>query len=615
VTREGEQAINEIKEYLDARYISAIESCWHIFEFPMHGEQPTVYKLAVHLPDQQLVYYDPDDALDEIVDRESSSHTTLTAWFDANRNYEAARQTTYQDFPQKWVYDKKKKRWTPRQRGFAIGRMYFASPTSGERFYLRTLLTVAKGITSFEDLRTVDGILCPTFKEACLARGLLQDDHEWKQCLQEAADMQTGSQLRILFATLLFHCNPLSPLDLWNQFKDKICDDLAWKISQMYPNDPPPSPELIYDYGLYLIDQQLMKAGKRLTDYDPMPLPTLRDWGQDALNFLLHEQLNYDHEQLAAMVQLRLGTLNIEQRAVYDAVMQSCDQNLGKTLFIHSAGGGGKTWVCNTIAAAVRSSQHENRRVALCVASSGIASLLLDGGRTAHSRFKIPIPVFDMSTCNIKKGSLLHDVLKQTGIIIWDEVPMQHKYAIEALDRTLRDVLGVQKPFGGITVLFGGDFRQTLPVVQRGSRHQVLEASLKNSKLWNDIEVHFLQENMRLDRTPESDEFAKYLLDVGAGRNSNPDGTVTLPAHMHCGDSVDSLIDAIYPHIAHGAKPDEYFAKRTLLSCKNDDVDDLNADILAKFPGEEKILMSADSVTTDDGLAYPVEYLNTLGCH
>ena len=90
ITREGEHAIDEVKEYVDAHYISAIESCWHIFEFPMHSEKPIVYHLAVHLPDQQLVYYDPGDILDEIVDRESSKTTTLTAWFDANKNHEQA---------------------------------------------------------------------------------------------------------------------------------------------------------------------------------------------------------------------------------------------------------------------------------------------------------------------------------------------------------------------------------------------------------------------------------------------------------------------------------------------------------------------------------------------
>ena len=78
-------------------------------------------------------------------------------------------------------------------------------------------------------------------------------------------------------------------------------------------------------------------------------------------------------------------------------------------------------------------------------------------------------------------------------------------------------------------------------------------------------------------------------------KNSNADGNVTLPPNMRCGDSVDSLINAIYPGIANGAKPDDYFKNTTLLSCKNDDVDDLNTEILAKFPGELRTLMAADS--------------------
>ena len=218
--------------------------------------------LAVHLPDQQLIYYNPDDLLDEIVDRESAKQTTLTAWFDANRDHEDARQTTYHEFPQTWVFDKKIKKWHKRQRGFAIGRMYFASPSSGECFYLRTLLTIVKGAASFEDLRTVNGVLLPTFKDACKERGLLRDDQEWIQCLNEAADMQTGCQLHTLFATILLHCTPTPPHKLWNQFKERVCDDLAWKISQLLPNDPKPSPELIHDYGLYLLDQQLMENGR-----------------------------------------------------------------------------------------------------------------------------------------------------------------------------------------------------------------------------------------------------------------------------------------------------------------------------------------------------------------
>ena len=112
--------------------------------------------------------------------------------------------------------------------------------------------------------------------------------------------------------------------------------------------------------------------------------------------------------------------------------MQSYDQKLGKIFFFHAARGCGKTFVCNTIAAAVRSSEHHDCQIALCVTSSGIASLLLDGGCTAHSHFKIPIPSHEDSTCRIKRNSHLYEILLQTGVIIWDEAPMQHKFGPSA---------------------------------------------------------------------------------------------------------------------------------------------------------------------------------------
>ena len=87
---------------------------------------------------------------------------------------------------------------------------------------------------------------------------------------------------------------------------------------------------------------------------------------------------------MARIVAENTALFNDEQRNVYNTVMDSVRNNKGETLFVHSAGGGGKTVVCNTIAAAVRAMG----KVALCVASSGFAALLLDGGRTAHSHFK-----------------------------------------------------------------------------------------------------------------------------------------------------------------------------------------------------------------------------------
>ena len=75
--------------------------------------------------------------------------------------------------------------------------------------------------------------------------------------------------------------------------------------------------------------------------------------------------------------------------------------------------------------------------IVLNVASSGIAALLLEGGRTAHSKFAIPINIVEDSVCNIEGDSDLADLIRQTKLIIWDEAPMMSRYRFEAFDRTL----------------------------------------------------------------------------------------------------------------------------------------------------------------------------------
>jgi hypothetical protein len=444
---------DEIKQYVDGRYIGPVEACWRIMEFTMHRELPSVYRLPVHLEGQHLVFFNPDDVPEDVVQRPNSQVTQLTQWFAANNTYPAANQHTYQDFPQHFVYNSSQKKWTPRKQNFAIGRMAFVHPSAGERFYLRMLLTIVKGAKSWAGLRTIDNIPHPTYKAACLALGLLEDDGEWDQCLNEAGQIQLGGQLRQLFAIILLNCQPAMPLILWDNHKANICDDLAHRLSVIGYADP--SEDQVFDYGLHLIDKILSQSGRSLQDFPPMPLPQ-QQWALISNNSLLQEQLDYDLEELAVQVEEKKILFNVEQRAVFDAVVDSVRNQQGKVFFLHSAGGCGKTFVCNIIAAAVRSSG----KVALCVASSGIASLLLDGGSTAHSRFKIPIPILDNSSCAVKKGSILHGLFKETGIIIWDEAPMQHKFAIEAVDKCLRDLLDKDILFGGITVLFGGDFRQ-----------------------------------------------------------------------------------------------------------------------------------------------------------
>ena len=90
---------------------------------------------------------------------------------------------------------------------------------------------------------------------------------------------------------------------------------------------------------------------------------------------------------------------------------------------------------------------------------------------------------------------------------------MMKRQGVEALDNSLRDIMDRPNlPFGGKTVVFGGDFRQVLPVVRRGSRAQIVGASLRMSYLWNSMRHLKLVQNMRAKSDPW---FAEYLLHIG----------------------------------------------------------------------------------------------------
>src|SRR5436190_20950930 len=93
-------------------------------------------------------------------------------------------------------------------------------------------------------------------------------------------------------------------------------------------------------------------------------------------------------------------------------------------------------FLINLVLAKVRSDEG----IALATASSGIAVTLLDGGTTAHSRFKIPIDIQSDSTCNIPTQSNLADLIRETDLVFWDEAPMQNRHTFEAVDRTLKDL-------------------------------------------------------------------------------------------------------------------------------------------------------------------------------
>ncbi|KAL5726249.1 hypothetical protein ACHQM5_009304 [Ranunculus cassubicifolius] len=193
---------------------------------------------------------------------------------------------------------------------------------------------------------------------------------------------------------------------------------------------------------------------------------------------------------------------------------------------------------------------------------------------------------------------------------------MQHRYCVEAVDRTLQDIRNDPKPFGGITIVMGGDFRQTLPVITKGVREEFIGASLRRSPLWTHVNVFNLVQNMRLDaREPDNMEFAKFLIEVG----TIPNDTVELPTGIKRYKNIEDLITSVYPRFEGvGGTSTSYLTERTILSPRNDDVSKINDATLNRFPGNEKEYLAADKVIEDsddyetEGVHYTTDFLNSL---
>ena len=281
---------DEITTYVDGRYVSASEAAWRLLQFDMHSRKPPVQCLAVHLPGDNIVTFRASSLQNPAAMRETLQHnarTTLLAWFDYNKTEKNdwlltcvdlpltpqpdSLTTLYQDMPIHHVYDNVTRKWHKRQRYEAyptIGRIYFVHPREGERDYMRLLLTHVPGATSFKDLRTTSmqpaaagvgqplHIVHPTFKAACVARGLTVDDRESELCMQEAATVRFASflatrsepcdtppftqfnspaNLRELFAALLTFTEVLRPLDMWLQFQADMAHDFLHQARQVRP--------------------------------------------------------------------------------------------------------------------------------------------------------------------------------------------------------------------------------------------------------------------------------------------------------------------------------------------------------------------------------------------
>ncbi|EEY60735.1 helitron helicase-like protein [Phytophthora infestans T30-4] len=682
ITIEGEEIrANEILQYLLGRYIFPVEACMRLFMHPTQGSTHSVVTLPIHLERMSMVAY-RDQAttpqLHNLINR--GDRSMLTEFFElCARNPEATVNLLYKDVPRKYRWTEHKT-WEPYKKYVAsLGRLVHVSPQDPERFYLRLLLCNRRSPKSFADLRTVDGTEHPTYQQAALALGYLENDDEWIHCLREAAEVKMPYQLRQLFGIILVYSMPGNAKDLWDRFKKDMSEDHARSIEKRDADRLNVREE---EVRLRMAEY---KALKNLADYlvsnqkslDMYGLPLLADYDDvsaqvddpdsASVDVVQQEIDAYPQNELEHVAE-QADHLNSNQRDIFDQVIAAVSRPVGgeKLFFLDGPGGTGKSFLLEQILAHVRM----QRKVAIAVASSGIAATLLTGGHTAHSTFRIPLKLTETSTCSLSWQSQKAELIRSASLIIWDEAPMMNRACFEAVDRSLRDIMKNElEPFGGKVMVFSGDHRQILPVLKDATRAETIQACFKSSPLWEHLRQVRLTENMRVRTAPDAAsaaelaEFSEFLLQIGEGRypvnHEIGDGDICLPRDMciiperrvqqitsdeedadmepppsfrllppadeeHERDldeveedrrvrNVNALIDAVYPGVDTENLPDEYFVERAILAPTNASVRRINDMVAERLSGETKEYLSVDSLEgVADANMFEQEFLNSL---
>ena len=624
---------DEIAEYEDLRSVGSSEATWHLMAFPITDRYPPVQALRVHLEDQQQVVFDEGSEEEAL---EKQRDTELTAFFKLNQQLceqGAVSLPLYIDVPKKFRYDKQGKEWikrTARSEDTVIGRVHTVNPVAGEVFYLRILLhnNHCRGKTSFEALKKLEnGRVCETYKEVCRELGLLRDDLEWERVLEECAVTKLCPQIRELFIIILMFCQPSNPAALFQKFWHTWVDDFEQRSRKQ---------SIILDenqlWTMLLLDLelQLQSFEKELVDFG-LPKPNTEDINrvQTITNtdpVVIREEKDYSIGDLEESVKRTVPMFTQEQKEIFETILKAVRKQESICVFIDARGGCGKTFLLNTILSAVRSLEPSGC-VALAMATTGIASNLLNLGRTFHSRLKAPLTATEESLLQVSAQSSLAKLIRIARLLLIDEATMLDRLQLEALDRTLRDLTGSPNvPFGGKIVLLAGDFRQCLPVVPRANRAGTVGHCINASNLWQYFKIMQLTENMRVRASgdPILEQFDKWTLDIGNGFSS--EGFVEIPENMVTRIKANTKEDThneersmkyfcqeVFPDICNNINKPGWLEGRTILAPTNKEVDALNEVMQQWLPEGGTKFHSADTLENpEDVFRFNTEYLNTL---
>jgi PIF1-like helicase/Helitron helicase-like domain at N-terminus/Helicase len=601
---------DEVEKYLTGRYMTACEALWRILGFPLVYRNVPVMPLPVHLPERERIVFGDSVRPKDI---QMNSETKLTEFFIFCRENNA--KIVYDDITKyaTWSIAKDKngsvmknrdgfiKRiWKKRERETnQLGRIQPVSTKCMETFCLRLLLKKVQGPKSFQQLKKYNGQRFDTYQRAAKERGLLKSD-EIQIIFDEAKSYHGTTHLKNLMASLFMFTDCSNP----QQFFE---DNYEHVTRYNCKND-----------AAYELDQILKLHGRSIKDY----IQNIEIIPYQQSNFITNSAI-YNETIVYRNI------LNSFQQKAYDVILNSIrqSQNLpvhqitSKVFYIDAPAGFGKTFVLNSILGTCYDGNLSTKSqisddqfsdysfpVAAVSTTNQSAELLL-GGSTAHRYFNIPLDLFEDTSCQIAINSEKARCIKNLQLLIIDEVGSAHRYLLEAIDRCLRDITNVNEYFGGKVVVLTGCFRQTLPIVQKGTRDQIIAATVTSSPLWQHVKTLRLIKNERCNDI----YFAKYLMKLANGKKDKDETYVKLYPKIRCSKNQKKIIDRIYPEKEFNNQPinnlAHFYAKRILMAPRHYVCDEVNEEMIDRLIGLQHIYRSDDSVP-QDRKKIPIDVLN-----
>ena len=621
---------DEIEYFVNGRYITAPEACHKLFGFEILNVSPPTVRLPVHLEGQKW------RRLGRVGDQRQPADkpSELEAFFLLNQERLADGDTEdlyYTNVSKYYTWKSDEHVWAKRinceksKIGYSLNRMDNVLMKVREQYFLRLLLLEVPSPTCYQDLRTVNGAVHATYEDACRARGMLTDDKTWNLTMDEAELMYSPQQVRSVFAQILAYGEISNPLELYLNHIRQMSEDFRKE------HDSEEATEDDRRKVLDDIERHLVGMQTSLRDFASLAVLLPNEDSQERKTPHVIQERMYTGEEVEeyfANYSRKHQQANKEQRFALDKVVAAINRiseghdESDRLFLINAAAGTGKTFVDSAIIDYVRYLFKTNV-ASIQVSTTAMSAQLLEDAFTAHSTFKLPLQIDDDGTvrCAIEFDTKTARIMAKAKLLIWDEALSARKGLIQAVDKFFRELLGIDKPFGGLVIVLTGDNRQTLPKISHGRRGDIINACLQNSYLMQHFNVVNLTDNMRIKRaehpqlegTTTLRDFEDFLLRMGDGTlDTDEEGRFLVPDYIHKSSSVEEMIEFVYGKDINKVKPMD-LSERAILCPLNEDVREVNRIVLEKLDGTVKTYLSSDTEIGPDG--QPVTELPTDVLH